>query len=140
LIDATERALARCERKADTNGMMSALKLLNELRKRHRAAELAPLASPSASSPHQRPPEERRDVGWLVEELKRIYGIKKDRVPPSSDALCVEQLKSLVERRADTDPISCALATRLASRVLNRPLDEETEREVGVDAEEDSAD
>jgi hypothetical protein len=131
LEDAARRLLSASERKGDRRSTLDALKLLHEMQVRRRIAAAASSASPGGNDEPQGN-SRRRSPESLCETLREIYGIKKGRAwqPPSSDERCIEELRSLVERRADTDPISCALATRLASRVLNRPLDEATEREV----------
>src|SRR5215470_2073284 len=41
----------------------------------------------------------------------------------------VDQLHALVRAVADDDPTTAAIATRLASRLLKKPLDEKTERD-----------
>ena len=121
LLNATERTLHRAERKGDTKGVMDALKLLSELRKRTRVA--------SAAAQHG-----ERSKKDLVAQLRKIYGLSAVPVhviydaPLSSDERLVEQLRLLVERVADSRPQIAAVASRLTSLLLNKPLDEpETE-------------
>jgi len=106
---------------------MSALRLLCELKKRHRIQS-------AASAATERQPE--RDPQTLVEKMRQIYGLNRKFQATvyehqySSDERLLEQLRAFCEKRADVDPTSAALATRLASRILQVPLDEQTEAQV----------
>ena len=132
LLVSAQKALRRAESRGDHKAVLEALRLLAELRKRNRIQSAA-----SASTEH--PYKEKRDEKWLVEELKRIYGLKganwdarlaqrEADARKTPDETLVELLGLFVERCSDAT--TAAIATRLASRILNEPLDSSTERVV----------
>ena len=134
LIDSTQRALYRAERKGDERTVMDCLRLLTSLRTQSR---IISASASSASAPAVEQLPEGKDPDDLVRTLKSIYGIgdRKYRAEVfehqwSSDERLLEQLRAFVEKRANVAATSAAIATRLASRILNRPLDEKTELEV----------
>jgi hypothetical protein len=164
LIASTQRALYRAERKGDERAVMDCLRLLTTLRTQSRIAAASAQLRPGRDleEPERRP---ERDPQTLVEKMRQIYGLNRKFQATvyehawTSDERLIEQLGGLVARRTDSDPVTAAIATQLASRILNRPLDGKTELEVkrleggdyesngmveaidklGADAEEDDA-
>ena len=142
LEDAAKRLLAACERKGDRKGQLDALKLLNEMRVRRRISSASASTPASAERPHE---GKSKDPADFIAKLKRIYGLEKWKVSAtivehvwSNDERLVEALRWFVDRRADSDPTSAAIATKLASRILGRALDQQTEREIArLEAAED---
>jgi hypothetical protein len=123
LLVSAQRALRRAESKNDHRAVLEALRLLSELGKRNRVSLAA------STSPGVRPREPKRDVNWLVEELKRIYGIKKDRQPQSDDERLIGMLKARVMRE-DCEETIAAACTLAASLISGRPMDRESKTEV----------
>jgi hypothetical protein len=131
LVESAERTLHRAQRKGDERTVMDALRLLATLRQRNRIRS----ASPERAEGN---PKKQND---LVEQLRSIYHLRGEHwdkrivqqekgLPESTNEKLIEQLRGYVERCGDTDAVSAALCTRLASRVLRVPLHKETEVEV----------
>jgi hypothetical protein len=125
LLDSAQRALRRAEARGKHRDVMEALRVLGELRRRHRISSAA--SSPSASQPEQ-PHEERHDVDWLCERLKEIYGIRGS-TEEGEDARLIAMLKARV-MRDDCDAKIAAVCTLAASLIAGRPLDQESKTEV----------
>jgi len=124
LLNSAQRALRRAEARGNHRDVMEALRVLGELRRRHRI---------SSASTAQAEPHSKKD---LVSELRRIYGLSPIAVrviedpPKTGDRKLVQNLRQLVERVADSQPKVAAAATFLASLLLHEPLDEETKGEL----------
>ncbi|HEY1860933.1 MAG TPA: hypothetical protein VGG61_11290, partial [Gemmataceae bacterium] len=73
LIDLTQKALFRAQRKGDAKVEMDCLRLLTTLRTQSR---IATVAGSAVSASPERPQQEKRDPAWLVDRMKEIYGLR----------------------------------------------------------------